>query len=440
MRRLYWKILLAVLGTMLLVGLTSFWLARQLSELNWDERQMRTRWQSEGAYLVERWQEEGPEEGAEFLRHIGKREGLFLVGPDFRLLTPAPIPPGVARSLERNLRQHGERARLRDDWRVVRLDSFNPPYWLVVNTERQQLRQHKALFPLHVLVSITLVALICLLLTAYLTRPLRALSQAARGLAAGQLTTRVSPGLCKRRDELGQLAQDFNQMAERIQQLLEDQQQLLRDVSHELRTPLARLQIALELARHRTQGQADKELDRIEQEGDSLNELIDEVLTLVRAGQPQDEPETIDLAQLCRQRLELAQLEAEQAGVTLCSDLSEGLRLTGQSRWLGRALDNLIRNALQYSPAGTQVGIRLQPLQQGAELEVWDQGPGVEPQALEHLFKPFFRADQARTSGKGYGIGLAIVERVLRHHGAQVQVVNRAEGGLSIRATFTQLN
>ena len=326
-------------------------------------------------------------------------------------------------------------------WQYIELSAMDDgkPYWLAIDqVKRFDIAQRNRL-PLYLAIAVALAAFCCAILTGYITRPLKALSRATRELAEGNLQSRVAEKVSSRRDELGELAKDFNTMAQRLQLLLEDQQQLLRDISHELRTPLARLQIALELARHRAAGVVERELDRIEYEGNAINELIDEVLTLVRANQPADASELVDVAELWLERVEQAQLEAEERGIRIDTVLRDQIEVIGQRRWLGRVMDNLIRNALKYSPDDSVISIALQRVGKGWEFSIADQGPGVEPEALEHLFKPFYRTDQARQTGSGYGIGLSIVERVIRFHGGSVVARNAQPSGLAVVASFPTL-
>jgi len=273
---------------------------------------------------------------------------------------------------------------------------------------------------------------VCVLLARHLSDPIRHLRAATRSIAAGDLGARVSALMGRRRDELALLAVDFDVMAERLRSLLESQQQLLRDVSHELRSPLARLQIALGLAR-RPQANLEQEFDRIEQETQRLDELIGEILSLSRLDDPARElaAEAVNLEDLLETLADNARVEAEPHWVRVELDVTPGLGVEGDRELLFRALENIVRNAVRFSPKGGTV--RLQARAAGDEVlvEIADQGPGVPSNLLERIFEPFFRVGKARDRDSGgYGIGLAITARVIKLHGGQVRAYN--SGGLHV--------
>ena len=474
--RLYWKVLLAVLLTMILVSVATFFIADEVRRQQFESEINVEQWQHMGDDLVSRYRRDGEQ----VLTDAWNAEGMVLLSPAMQPLTniPIPIPPPpnghrdeegrpipppeqmvpptngtpsdrapgpppdmVGRSFVPNGEPSGGPPMHFRAWQHIELSAMDDgkPYWLAIDQVKRFDIAQRNLLLLYLAIAVALAAFCCAILTGYITRPLKALSRATRELAEGNLQSRVAEKVSSRRDELGELAKDFNTMAQRLQLLLEDQQQLLRDISHELRTPLARLQIALELARHRAAGVVERELDRIEYEGNAINELIDEVLTLVRANQPADASELVDVAELWLERVEQAQLEAEERGIRIDTVLRDQIEVIGQRRWLGRVMDNLIRNALKYSPDDSVISIALQRVGKGWEFSIADQGPGVEPEALEHLFKPFYRTDQARQTGSGYGIGLSIVERVIRFHGGSVVARNAQPSGLAVVASFPTL-
>ncbi|WP_324769513.1 HAMP domain-containing sensor histidine kinase [Pokkaliibacter plantistimulans] len=465
-----------MLLTMILVSVATFFIADEVRRQQFESEINVEQWQHMGDDLVSRYRRDGEQ----VLTDAWNAEGMVLLSPAMQPLTniPIPIPPPpnghrdeegrpipppeqmvppangtpsdrapgpppdmVSRSFVPNGEPSGGPPMHFRAWQHIELSAMDDgkPYWLAIDqVKRFDIAQRNRL-PLYLAIAVALAAFCCAILTGYITRPLKALSRATRELAEGNLQSRVAEKVSSRRDELGELAKDFNTMAQRLQLLLEDQQQLLRDISHELRTPLARLQIALELARHRAAGVVERELDRIEYEGNAINELIDEVLTLVRANQPADASELVDVAELWLERVEQAQLEAEERGIRIDTVLRDQIEVIGQRRWLGRVMDNLIRNALKYSPDDSVISIALQRVGKGWEFSIADQGPGVEPEALEHLFKPFYRTDQARQTGSGYGIGLSIVERVIRFHGGSVVARNAQPSGLAVVASFPTL-
>jgi two-component system sensor histidine kinase CpxA len=286
--------------------------------------------------------------------------------------------------------------------------------------------------------------LVCYLLAWYLTKPIIRLRSATRRLAAGDLSARtgapawaVRPG---RRDEVAGLMRDFDGMAERMETLVKAQSRLLNDISHELRSPLARLNVALGLARQRAGVESADMLDRIELEASRLNELIGRILTLARLEDgEQDVPQTpVPLNELVQSIAEDAEFEAQARHCHVHTAIPEGeWGVRGNASLLHSALENVVRNAIRYTQEGTSVEIELRSADTGGGLEavidVCDSGPGVPPDSLDKLFEPFYRLDDARgrLTG-GVGLGLAITERAVRFHGGKVRAFNRPEGGLRI--------
>ncbi len=271
----------------------------------------------------------------------------------------------------------------------------------------------------------------------YLTRPVRHLRQASRSLAEGELDTRVTPLIGRRRDEIADLGRDFDHMAARLQASVSAQMRLLHDVSHELRSPLARLRVAIGLARQRPDKMA-AALDRIERESERLAELVGQVLTLSRleAGVSSAQDEYVDLVQLLETVVEDARFEAESSGRRVSLDAAGEVMVKARPELLHRAFENVIRNGVKYTAADTAVEVRLRPSddRKSVMVSICDRGPGVPASDLEAVFKPFFRAGNTDTSdtGGGYGLGLAIAKRAVEAHAGQIRAKNRAGGGLCI--------
>jgi two-component system sensor histidine kinase CpxA len=282
--------------------------------------------------------------------------------------------------------------------------------------------------------------LVCYLLAWYLTKPIIRLRAATRQLAAGDLTARSGSPAGKRRDEVAGLVRDFDAMAERLEMLVKAQSRLLNDISHELRSPLARLNVALGLARQRAGVESADMLDRIELEASRLNELIGRILTLARLEDGEQRvPQTpVPLGDLVASVAEDAEFEAQERHCHVHTTIPAGdWGVRGNDSLLHSAVENVVRNAIRYTQEGTSVEIELTSEKRsgGAEavLRVSDSGPGVPEDALGKLFQPFYRLDDARgrLTG-GVGLGLAITERAVRFHGGKVSASNRAEGGLVV--------
>jgi two-component system sensor histidine kinase CpxA len=276
--------------------------------------------------------------------------------------------------------------------------------------------------------------IVCFLLARFLSAPIHQLRLATRSIAAGDLAVSVSGPLQGRRDELAMLALDFDAMAARLRVLLESRQQLLRDISHELRSPLARLQIALGLAR-RPGADLAQELDRIERETQRLDELIGEIMSLCRLDDParQLDSEPVAVDELLDGLCEDARMEADAGGVRIDLRATPGLQITGDRELLHRAIENVVRNAIRFSPAGGLISIVAEAAATAVVIRVSDQGPGVPAELLGRIFEPFFRVGTARDRDSGgNGIGLAITARVVGLHGGSVSARNRDSGGLLV--------
>jgi two-component system, OmpR family, sensor histidine kinase CpxA len=258
-------------------------------------------------------------------------------------------------------------------------------------------------------------------------------------LAAGDLTARSGAPASMRRDEVAGLMRDFDAMAERLEILMKAQSRLLNDISHELRSPLARLNVALGLAQ-RSDTDNGEMLERIELEASRLNELIGRILTLARLEDGEQKvPQTpVPLDELVLNVAEDAEFEAQARHCHVHTSIPEGnWGVRGNASLLHSAIENVVRNAIRYTQEGSSVEIDLssQESAQGSEavLRISDSGPGVPADALSKVFEPFYRLDDARgRQTGGVGLGLAITERAVRFHGGKVSAHNRVGGGLQV--------
>ncbi|WP_145578571.1 sensor histidine kinase [Yersinia alsatica] len=267
-----------------------------------------------------------------------------------------------------------------------------------------------------------------------LSRPMRQLRAGFERVAQGDLSVRLLPVMRRRHDELTEVARDFDSMAERLEALVSAREQLLHDVSHELRSPLARLQLAIGLARQNPVN-VENSLQRIEHESERLDKMIGELLALSRAENHNiaDDEEYFDLHELVKVVVNDARYEAQVPGVEILLRVTPqvGYTVKGNAELMRRAIDNIVRNALRFSRHGQQVTVTLSPSERSYQIQVTDQGPGVEESKLSSIFDPFVRVKSAM-SGKGYGLGLAITRKVVLAHGGQVEARNGEQGGLVI--------
>lgn len=289
-------------------------------------------------------------------------------------------------------------------------------------------------FGVEILVSLFVIGLVGWWVARSIGRPVGAVQDAARRFARGELAVRVGASVTARHGELGQLGRDFDDMAERIQSLLERQRGVLQDVSHELRSPLTRLGLTLELARAEAGAKAQPALDRAEREIARLDRAIGEVLELSRmeVQLPGMTHERLDFAALVAERIRDLDEENGVDASRWAPDLTPGAFVLGNPVLLARAVDNLLSNATKYSPAGATIDVRVGLQAEAVWLEVADRGPGVPEADLDSLFRPFFRGgNAARVAGSG--LGLAIVARIVSAHGGRCAVRNRDGGGLCVR-------
>jgi two-component system sensor histidine kinase CpxA len=289
-------------------------------------------------------------------------------------------------------------------------------------------------------------ALISYFLARSLVTPLEELRKASRKIAAGDLATRVSKTMPRRQDEIGQLAIDFDIMTSRLQAMQQANQRLMQDVSHELRSPLARLNVALEIARKKGVGEIESEIDRIELESQRLETLVNDVLGLLRESSetmPRFD-EGLDLSALLTDLVEVVNYEVPEGKPGITWQATVPCDFHGDRELLWRALENLLRNALRYTDPdrGVLLDLVVSKRKSSVRLEVRDFGSGVPEGELEKIFEPFYRVQESRDRDSGgHGLGLSIAANAVHMHGGSIQASNAEDGGLivSISLPLTQV-
>lgn len=292
------------------------------------------------------------------------------------------------------------------------------------------------IFLFRFIVFILIGGVIAYFLSLYILKPIRILQHASKKLGEGQFETRIDKKLMQRQDEIGDLAVEFDYMAERLQSIVQTQQQLLQDISHELRSPLARIYVALEIAKDKQTQDITAELDRIELEINRLNQLIASVLSFASLDATQDSlsHETIDIYDLVESIAKDANFEWQNRDKSIVLHNKISAFVNANALLLRSAIENVIRNALRYSPTGQPVQVSLTVTGEQVAITVRDQGPGVPEEKIPSLLVPFYRVDGARSAKSGgYGLGLAITHKVIKLYHGTVQISNITPTGLQVQ-------
>ncbi len=435
MSRLFWKFLGIFWLGMTLFTLVSFYSASSYVEMIRAQDEQRSLREKRSDYLQQAKVLAANDSLAglkQWLEEIDRKEAVpfLLLDEKYQDLLGREPSSGLLRLFEerRDDPQKNERVqKIREKYQVNLANGKS--YYLLADFKAltlERLISRPAVMAIPLLFALLVSLFLSFLLAGYLSRPIKRLSMATRQLAQGNLTHRVRADLGGRQDELSDLAADFDDMADRLQQLLDAQRQLLSDVSHELRSPLARIQIALDLARQKNAGS--EEIDRIETESQRLNELIAQLLSLNHVGVEAISERFTDvcLQDLLQDIVDEVVYEAEPAGKQISLHIAAGAFLPADESLLGSALENVLRNALRHTPENTAVAGNIR-------IVIRDHGPGLAEDMLEKVFQAFVRADEARnrTHG-GYGLGLAIARRAVQAHAGDIKADNHADGGLQV--------
>jgi two-component system sensor histidine kinase CpxA len=441
---LWFSLVMAAVAAVLLVS--SPWLTRTRPRLERWQQASETALAGRAAELGAAIERRGPDV-IESLRRNGIREPrlqVFVLDRNGRELGGLTIPDEARELGERALASGAEEVERRATLHLAAQPATAPDgrhLVVVVGLSRPpgflDLLEPRVLAP-RVAVLMLLLGLLAFGLAGHLVRPVTAVRQAARRLANGDLAARVGRPVAGRHDEMGQLARDFDAMAERFQALVNAQRRLLGDVSHELRSPLARLRVAAELLREGAAGSTNDAIERIEREVVRVDDLVAQLLTLSRleAG-VEVEHAPVDLKALLEVVGADAALEARSRDCEVLVDAPVAVVVEGSTRLLRSAVDNVVRNAIHYTAPGTTVDLALtvegNDEDQRALIRVSDRGAGVPESALERLFDPFFRVEDARERGAGgTGLGLAIAARSVHLHGGSIAARNGPSGGFVV--------
>jgi two-component system sensor histidine kinase CpxA len=459
MRSLFVKIFLAFFATVVLLGVL-LELTAVRTELRRVNEVFRPIAERAAPRLADAYEQRGVEALSDELRRLPAAAALANDRGEAIGLMPASLAPAfeVLRKLPAD---PGERPSGFVAWRSFAVQPATSAsgrhYYAVFQLPHERWSAILNTLDQYPAVRLTMVGLVagvtCLLLARHITRPLVELRATAGRMADGHLDARAGFAVTNRRDEIGALGRDFDVMADRLGALVDSQRQLLADVSHELRSPLARLTVALGLARQHAVGSvADprdrailaSDLDRIELEAARLDRLIGQSLTLARldTGVEAGPHETFDLTNLVQQVAADGDYEARATGRRVSMSIADPCVVSGVADLVRSAVENVVRNAIKHTAPDTTVDLTLRRVKLphgtlAASVQVRDHGPGIEDAALAVVFLPF-RRGPARTGSatSSSGLGLAIVDRVIRLHGGAVSAVNAAGGGLLVEITL----
>jgi two-component system, OmpR family, sensor kinase len=360
---------------------------------------------------------------------------LFIIGPDGRDILGRHIPDIAARRLESIVRDTGTPSgNYRPSRAAPQIVAADGSLYTVLFSPRRPSIFGALSLPA---ISLTIlgIALIVSAITSWwlaqhLSAPIRRIQEGARALASENLDIRVSDGLEGRKDELAVLARDFDAMADQLRANRSATTQLLRDISHELRSPLARMRVALGLA---SQSPVDmmRQLDRMEREIERLDSMISQVLKLARlhGANARIEKESFELDEVIEEVVRDANFEGAVKDCTVNVQGSANAAILGNRELLRSAIENVLRNAVRYSPIQMPVDLSIARLKSGLEIAIVDHGPGVPPAELERIFEPFYRVAESRDRDSGgEGIGLAITAQVMKAHGGSARARNTPGG------------
>jgi signal transduction histidine kinase len=373
---------------------------------------------------------------------LGDRE-VFIAGPDGQDILGRRLPESAARRLE-FINREPVPGNFRPSRAAPQIVAADGSIYTVLLTPRRPSIFGALSLPA---ISLTIlgIALVVSALTSWwlaehLTAPIRRIQAGARALASENLDVRVSAGLEGRKDELAVLARDFDAMANQLRTNRGATTQLLRDISHELRSPLARMRVALGLAR---QPPADfaRQLDRLEREIERLDSMISQVLKLARLHGTDAllQRERFELDDVIEQVVRDANFEGAMKNCKINVRGAANCAVLGSRELLRSAIENVLRNAVRYSPNDMPAEMQVGRAGGGLEILIRDHGPGVPAADLERIFEPFYRVAESRDRDSGgEGIGLAITSQVMKAHGGAARAVNASGGGLEVRLSLPE--
>lgn len=447
MRSLYWKIFISFWLASILIIVTTAWVSSEITQSSSRPTHERFFMDSYANAAVSTYLSSKEKGLRLWLAHAAKERHMqfYLLSSDSGIIANGAIPAQVARlgvqhqkdelddgliRMGNQLISHEIMATNGTTYRLVAL-SYSPIH------SKIEIPWLDLLLRLGIAIAVS--GAICYLLSVYLTQPLASLSSAAKSLARGHLKTRVQRFRGHYQDEIDLLSSEFNRMAEQLEQLVNSKERLLQDISHELRSPLTRLQLAIALARKYEQVENRSYFERMERECLHLNHLIGDILEFARLNKPEHtiDIEKTSISDLLCGIVEDARFEfgesSTKAHLIYLEQPEEAFFADVDTKLLARAVENILRNALKYSPANSPVHLMLSHNETRFQIRICDKGPGVPKKELRKIFAPFYRVDTARQSSTGgFGLGLSIASKAIRAHHGHIRAENQVDGGLCV--------
>lgn len=428
-KQIFWKILLIFWAALIVIASVSSWITREIitSELGLDEKFLQDKKNASEAIQI--FETKGENALSKWTSKINEESGLriFIITPSGQPATNHRLPSPIKKFLSKryHLPPWAEPTQIITNQGKYLYFSIGPSF------PPPPRHRQDILWWTRVIIGLSILLIVSIFFSKHLVNPLKELTDTSQKLAKGNLDQRVDHKIEHRLDEIGILAREFNHMAEKIQQNHENLQQLFHGISHELKTPLARQRIAIELIAKK--GADPSLLEKMNRQTKLLDNLIDELITITRLQEttikiPAD---TININELIQEVIDDNLLEADLKQIKISTKNTDTKTTRGDKKLLYRSFDNIIRNAIKYSPKKTAISILCHKEGKYCNIQIIDQGIGVPDSSLDKLVEPFYRVDSARArSTGGHGLGLAIANSIIQAHQGILRFANTPQGGL----------
>lgn len=435
-QRLLWKIISIFWLTTIFTILANIYITNEIAFSEFKSKSFKEKTESLAKEAVQLYEDEGLKTLKRWYKHTYRREGLKVSLLD-KNLEPIGQRSHVFNQKKAETKNHPNPKDFNlppplADYQVI--SSTGEHYTLHVLPSPAFTVKHNTdrLYLYRFLSSFIIIFIGSLWLYRSIAKPLKVLQEASFKLSEGDFSVRTHVTVGTRKDELGQLAQAFDQMAIKVEALLTSQKQLFRDISHEIRTPLTRQKLAIELAKN---SETPLEyLEKIEHQNTHIDTLVNSLLTLMKLEDTRLTDFTVfDLNILLNGVISEAELDAEAKEINLITEFSESSVVRGNSVLLTRAFENIVMNAIKYSPNLRQIKVTSKQDDNKLTVTVSDQGPGIPEHDLGLILKPFYRSDQSRNQRTGgYGLGLAITQKIIQQHHGKLIIRNLQPIGLEV--------